>query len=244
MKTLIFTTSVNTKGRAVNDTDIHSVTSKSWEHYCKNHGIDFYVIDEVMYPNTSPHWFRYWIFELKPDYDRYLYIDTDVMVRWDAPNIFDNLPSGKFYAVQDNSGLSWIWEGIRGYQSMFPDVKLEWDTYFNSGVMLFDKEHKEIIDSFKQFYIDNQTIVEEYRNKYRKGFDQTIFNYFLKWAGIDVELVSEKWNLFHMIRREILQNGYFIDMGYFWHFNGLDRNIQTQFLQNVWNQIKNNYKQC
>lgn len=241
MKTLIYTTSVNTDGRAIKDTNLCDITRKSWEHYCKRHGIDFYVIDEPQHPNTSPHWFRYWIFDLKPGYDRYLYIDTDIMVKWNAPNIFDEFSKGKIRAVRDNSGLSWIWEGIKSYQSMFEGVDLQWDTYFNSGVLLFDKEHKHIIETFKDFYIDNQLIIEQYRDKYRKGFDQTVFNYFLKYIQEDVELVSEKWNLFHMVRREILQNGYFIDMGYFWHFNGLPRQNQIQIVNSIWEQIKNNY---
>ena len=45
-----------------------------------------------------------------------------------------------------------------------------------------------------------------------------------------------------MIRREVLYNGYFLDMGYFWHFNGLDRNTQVQQIQNIWTQIKDRYE--
>lgn len=241
MKTLIYTTAINTSDRVVDDTVIFDTTKKSWEHYCKNHNIDFYVIDKEQHPNTSPHWFRYWIFDLKPDYDRYMYIDTDIMVKWDAPNIFEQFREDDMCAIKDNSGLSWIWEGINGYQTMFPDTKLDWDTYFNSGVLLFSKKHKQIIEDFKQFYIDNEEIVADYRNRLRKGFDQTIFNYFTNWYGKPVKLISEKWNLFHMIKREILYNGYFLDMGYFWHFNGLDRNTQVQTLQQIWSQIEYNY---
>tara|TARA_Y100000361_G_scaffold57131_1_gene49939 strand:+ start:1186 stop:1941 length:756 start_codon:yes stop_codon:yes gene_type:complete len=242
MKTLIYTTAVNTKDRAIDDLDIFDTTKISWEHYCKRHNIDFYVIDEPQHPDTSPHWFRYWIFDLKPDYDRYLYVDTDIMVRWDAPNIFELYDAEQIHAVRDNSGLSWIWEGLNGYQSMFPDTKVDWTTYFNSGMMLFSKKHKNLINHFKEFYISNQSIVQEYREKLRKGFDQTIFNYFVAWYGEKVNLISEEWNLFHMIRREILYNGYFINMGYFWHFNGLDRNTQVQQIQNIWTQIGENYE--
>lgn len=240
-KTLIYTTAINTNNRAVNDTDIFNVTRQSWEHYCNNHNIDFYVIDKPQLKNTSPHWFRYWIFDLKPGYDKYMYIDTDIMVKWDAPNIFDICDSEYIHAVHDNSGLSWIWEGIKGYQSMFSDIKLEWDTYFNSGVLVFSKKHEQIIKDFKQFYIDNQSIIEDYRNRLRKGFDQTIFNYFLVWYNQPVKLLSEKWNLFHMVRREILYNGYFLEMGYFWHYNGLDRRTQVSTIQQIWNQIEKNY---
>jgi lipopolysaccharide biosynthesis glycosyltransferase len=241
MKRLIYTTAVNTQGRTVKDTEIFSIARNTWEHYCKRYDIDFFVIDEPQHPNTSPHWYRYWIFDLKPDYDQYLYVDTDVFAHWNAPNIFDTFPPGKFYAAKDDGGLSWIWEGIQGYQTMFPDTKLEWDEYFNSGVLLFDRSHKEIMNVFKSFYIENQSIIQDYREKFRKGHDQNIFNYFLRYAEVEVELISHKWNLFHMIRREILYNGYFLDMGYFWHFNNLDRNIQQQLLQNIWNKIKNRY---
>lgn len=241
MKTLIFTTAVNTEGRTVKDSDIFDVARLTWEHYCERHGADFYVIDEPQHPDTSPHWFRYWIFDLKPGYDRYMYIDTDILAKWDAPNIFEELPEGDIYAVKDNGGLSWIWEGINCYQSMFPGVYLDWDKYFNSGMLLFDKSHEKLFQTFKQFYVDNQEGIQKYRDTYRKGHDQTIFNYFLLYAGIEVKLVSEKWNLFHMIRREILYNGYFADMGYFWHFNGLERKTQVQLIQNVWSQISKNY---
>jgi len=244
MKTLIYTTAVDTNNRVINDSEILSITSKSWEHYCQRHGIDFYVIDQPQLENTSPHWFRYWIFDLKPGYDRYMYVDTDIITRWDSPNIFEVYSDEKnIYAVKDNSGLSWIWEGINGYQSMFPDIDLDWDVYFNSGVLLFSKQHEKVIRDFKQFYIDNKPIIEDYRTRLRKGFDQTIFNYFLKWYNQPVKLMSEKWNLFHMIRREILYNGYFLDMGYFWHFNGLDRNNQVNSINQIWNNIQKNYQE-
>ncbi len=242
MKTLIYTTAINTTDRAIDDLDISSVTKLSWEHYCKRHDIDFYVIDKPQHPDTSPHWFRYWIFDLKPGYDRYMYVDTDIMVKWDAPNIFELYDENQIHAVRDNSGLSWIWEGINGYQSMFPDIKLDWINYFNSGMMVFSSKHKDLINHFKDFYINNQPIIQEYRERLRKGFDQTIFNYFLLYAGEKINLIPEKWNLFHMIRREVLYNGYFIDMGYFWHFNGLERNTQVQQIQNIWDKIKQNYE--
>ena len=242
MKTLIYTTAVDTENRAINDSEIFNITKQSWKHYCNQHDIDFYVINKEQHPNTSPHWFRYWIFDLKPGYDCYMYIDTDIMVKWDAPNIFEYYNEKDICAIKDNSGLSWIWEGINGYQPMFPNIQLDWDKYFNSGVLMFSKQHKQLIKDFKHFYIDNQLIIEEYRNKLKKGFDQTIFNYFITWYNQPVKLISEKWNLFHMIRREVLYNGYFLDMGYFWHFNGLDRNTQVNTLMQIWNQIKNKYE--
>ena len=89
MKKLIYTLAVNKDGRNVDDEGIHSVTKQSWLHYCKKYDIDFFVIDKPQLEVGTPHWFRYFIFDIKPDYDRYLYIDSDIMCHWESPDVFD-----------------------------------------------------------------------------------------------------------------------------------------------------------
>jgi len=242
MKQLIYTVAKDRTERAINDSELFTYTRPSWEFYCKKYNIDFFVITDDMFPDTSPHWFRYYIFDLKPGYDRYLYVDADIIVKWNAPNIFETFKNPKkLYVVKDNSGLSWIWEGIKIYKNLFPDTDVKWDEYFNSGVMLFSKNHQNLIEGFRDFYEDNTDIIREYRERYRKGFDQNIFNYFCKYHNINLEFISERWNLFHMIRREIFFNGYFVEMGYFWHLNGLDRNKQVSLVKQLWDQVKVNY---
>ena len=119
MKTLIYTTAVNTINRTVKDTEIFDVTRRTWEHYCKRHNMDFYVIDTPpLKEDTPPHWFRYWIFDLKPNYDRYMYIDTDIMAKWDAPNIFEQIDD-KFVGWPDLDNLKWVYQSIEGYKPFF-----------------------------------------------------------------------------------------------------------------------------
>lgn len=243
MSRLIYTTALDTKDRAINDTELFQYTRPSWESYCKRHNCEFYVIDSNLDENTSPHWYRYWIYDLKPGYDQYLYVDADIMAKWNAPNIFEKYNDlSTLYAVRDNSGLSWIWEGIKIYENMFKGVELDWENYFNSGVMLFSKEHEELVKAFKQFYLDNKELIAQFREQYRKGFDQNIFNYFCTYQEIKVEFMSEKWNLFHMRRREIFYNSYFSEMGYFWHFNGFERDQQIHLIKQLWDQVKEKYE--
>ena len=238
---LIYTLAVNTKTRNVNDTGIFETTKLSWEHYCARHDIDFHVINKAPLDKGTPHWFRYFIFDEKPDYDKYLYIDSDVMVRWDAPNIFEEYTEDKLHVVRDNAGLGWIWEGIHLYKQIFENVALDWEKYFNSGVMMFSKEQESLINGFKEFYIKNVDIISDFQKHVRKGFDQTPFNYFNAFNETDIVYMSERFNLTHLARKEILQNNYFTDMGWFWHFNGLPRNTQQQFIEQLWATIKDNY---
>ena len=74
--------------------------------------------------------------------------------------------------------------------------------------------------------IDNSESIFAFQKQVRKGFDQTPFNYFNTYNNTDIHFMSERFNLVHMARKEILQNYYFIDMGWFWHFNGIPRDFQ------------------
>ena len=35
---------------------------------------------------------------------------------------------------------------------------------------------------------------------------------------------------------------YFIDMGWFWHFNGIPRDFQDGFIKQLWEKVKKNYE--
>ena len=241
-KYLIYTLAVNSENRDVDDSGIFNVTKLSWQHYCKRHDIDFHVIDKAPIQKGTPHWFRYFIFDEKPGYDKYLYIDSDVMARWDAPNIFEEYPEDKLHVVRDNSGLGWIWEGINLYKQIFEDVSLDWEKYFNSGVMMFSKKQKDLINGFKNFYLENVDSITDFQKQVRKGFDQTPFNYFNAYNDTDINYMSEKFNLTHMMRKEVLRGYYFVDMAYFWHFNGLPRANQKQIILQLWDNIKDKYE--
>jgi len=240
-KYLIYTLAVNSKNRNVDDNGIFNITKQSWEHYCSRHNIDFHVIDTPPLDIGTPHWFRYFIFDEKPGYDKYLYIDSDVMVHWDAPNIFEIYPEDKIHVVRDNSGLGWIWEGINLYQQLFEGVSLDWERYFNSGVIMFSQKQRSLIDGFKEFYKENAETITSFQKQVRKGFDQTPFNYFNAYNETDIVYMSEKFNLTHLMRKEILHGDYFVNMAWFWHFNGLPREHQQQFIQQLWDKIKTNY---
>tara|TARA_Y100000310_G_C20679033_1_gene814788 strand:- start:120 stop:875 length:756 start_codon:yes stop_codon:yes gene_type:complete len=241
-KYLIYTLAVNTKDRDVDDHGIFDTTKKSWTHYCNRHGIDFHVIDKDLTNKGTPHWLRYCIFDQKPGYDKYLYVDSDIMVHWNAPNIFEKYPENKLHVVRDNSGLGWIWESINLYRKLFEDVSLDWERYFNSGVMMFSKDQYDLIDGFKNFYLQNIDTITEFQKQVRKGFDQTPFNYFNAFNNTDINYMSERFNLTHMMRKEVLQGNYFVDMAWFWHFNGIPRDTQQNIISQLWDKIKVQYE--
>lgn len=249
MKTLIYTTAVDMLGRDIKDTDILDTTKHSWIYYCNKYGYDFEVLGRKEFleiqrqyklsPQITPHWLRYFIFDYFPDYDQYIYVDCDTMVSWKAPEL--DLKMG-INSVIDTGGLSWIWEGINAYQTMFEGLQLDWTKYFNTGVIGFDKELRYVIEAFRDFVVNNWQVIYEYRERYRKGFDQTVFNYFIRFNEIIVNDLGSKWNMMHMIRSEAVVNEYFTEMGYVWHFNGFPRDKQVKYIQSIWTKFKDNYQ--
>lgn len=224
--------------------DVNDCSKKAWEHYCNRYNIDFKIIDNVSINGMSPHWERYTVMERFPNYDNYIYVDADALVRWDAPNFFDELPYNKLYAVQDIGSLEWTENSIRGYQDMFPDIEVKWWEYFTTGFLKFNnKKHRLALKEFINIHKEN---IKEFNNRQyktlRKGFDQTPFNYFVKKEKIELELAPPIYSLAHLQKKDIFHNGMFVELGYIWQFNGFSHKDKELIIEHVWNTYENLYK--
>ena len=60
-----------------------------------------------------------------------------------------------------------------------------------------------------------------------------------KW---EYELMSKKWNLTHMMRKEVLNYFMFVDTAWLWHFNGFEKTMRTQVMQAYWDNFGKNYE--
>lgn len=96
------------------------------------------------------------VFELLEHYDRIVYIDTDIIVRDDAPNIFDVVPSDKVGMMcetgllgNDRAQLMQEWS-----QKHNADIS-DWNgQYYNTGVMVMSRGHEKVLNGCEHFYDD------------------------------------------------------------------------------------------
>lgn len=226
------------------DWELAEESIKTWKYWCKQNNCDFYVYSEHTDQNMAPHWHRYLIFDKKPNYDQYLYVDADAMVRWDMPNPFDSYNDlAKMYVTKDFGSLEWISNSIEGYKKFFPDITIDWEDYFATGVLLFSKKHQKLFKSFISFFNENRDEINNMQyNTLRKGFDQTPFNYFVQQSKIPLGYLSLKYSLGHLIKKDILHNGMFMNLGWIWQFNGIPKQQLHTLMSNIWNHIKDMYK--
>lgn len=235
MKTMIFQVKVGPNPPAFYDVCIQSV-----DQYCQKYGIDHIVLTEPklkIKPLNSKRsasalkcdclviYEKEVAFEYLDQYDAICIIDSDIYIRDNAPNIFDELSEGIVFAGVLEREMPLTPEYIRkisayskGQYESLKDVDWKWDksgaAFYNMGLMLFSKDIKK--------YLNGDTPEQFIRRKEFEGFvngegnwkwstDQTLLNYWVKKTGMKVKNLEWKWNtLFKGVKDEYLKDSYFI----------------------------------
>jgi SAM-dependent methyltransferase len=227
------------------------ISRKSWEFWCKQNDILFVPLEEPIEQDVRKYRINWqksiFVFdELERrgiDYDQICLVDASSIIRWDAPNFF-NLTERKFSAVRETDNMHWMLQSVEGYQPFF-DFKLDSTKYFSSGFLVFNKEHRELFNSFKQLYIDNvDEFVKMQDETVRKGTEQTPLNYWVQKNNIEVNLLPPTWKLTHIQRKEMFshnwqlqedQRPFFMKYGYVWFFTGIAKEQRSDIMNQVWN---------
>lgn len=156
-----------------------AMTHPIFERYAESVGADFHVISEHKLTADRPHFEKFQLRDFLDRYDRVLFLDTDIIVNRNAPDIFQFVPPEKFgaYLVSEHSDR---------HDSSVVAIQqhlgaLDWEReYFNSGVMLVGRQHREIFDlshgMFEGFY------------------EQTQLNYNVRKLSIDVFDIGFRFN--------------------------------------------------
>lgn len=234
-------------------------TRKSWEYWCKRNDCLFVPFTEPVEKDLfrfRPNWQKIiFVFDeldrMDIEYDQIFLADSTCMIKWNAPNIFE-LTDRKFVGWVDMDNIRWIYDSIQGYKSFFNNFDLDQYKYISSGVIIFNESHREIIEGFKQLYLDNiDTFINLQDNIVEKGNDQTPLNYWLQMNDVDVNLtLPTAFKLTHMHRKELFnhnwQDGndktpFFIKYGYNWVFNGIPKDQRNDIIGQTWELVKDNY---
>lgn len=173
-KNLILTISVGDNYKKISE-----LTHPLIKAYADKIDADFYVVNENTC--TSPHWEKFnYIYNLLNKYERILYVDTDILIRNDCPNLFDIVP------ILDIGLFNELPYTSQRYLSLIESCKeygitlKNWNgRYYNTGVMvvsrchkfLFKKPEKELFNFYEQGYF-NANLAKELD---KVGNELTIF---------------------------------------------------------------------
>ena len=234
------------------------ISRKTWEYWCKKHDVIFFPFEEPINDdlvNYRINWQKsIYCFDLLDeagiDYDQIFLADATCMVKWDMPNIFE-LTDNKFTAWRETDNLNWVYDSVRGYEEFF-SYKLNKHNYFSSGVIIFNKSHKDMFLDFKDLYLNNTEEFVELQDKIvRKGTEQTPLNYWVQKNNVELNLdLPFSYKLTHIHRKDMFKPNwqlnedstpFFIKYGYNWVFNGIPKNQRTEVMSQTWGFVKDNY---
>ncbi len=236
MKTLIYQVYLGEK------TKLYDYCTNSVKHYCKKYNIDHIIqtepilkiIPDLKVTNRSENsWKRLGFlpiyekenaFSYLDKYDKICIIDSDIYIRQNAPNIFDELETYTFGAVpeRDMPLTQQYLHKIKTYSkeqfSSLTDVNWKnndrGSEFMNMGLMLFSNKllnhlngenPKEFISrpEFKGF-VDGLGF-------WKWSTDQVLLNYWIKKDNINTKNLNWRWNaLYKGIEDLYLKDSYFI----------------------------------
>jgi hypothetical protein len=122
--------------------------------YARRVGADFYVIDRRLgSAERPPHFEKLQARYLLDVYDRVLFLDTDIAVQRNAPDVFEAVPPGEFGGYDelgrvgrayDAKTTLWEWLIFRAACPAAVRFYHPADVYLNAGVMVFDRSHRSL----------------------------------------------------------------------------------------------------
>jgi hypothetical protein len=206
----------------------------TWKYYCNKYNIDLIIYntkveaDFVTWAHCS--WKKWNAPEIiSGNYERILMVDVDTMIRWDAPNIFDEYPditiglvrnqSAPLNSPQRNSSDRNI--GIHHLQqwlTLVPHIKVNPENYANAGMILLTTENYKIISEKIPYYYDYW--VNAYYDTelvFPDAAEQTPVNLITTHDIPDLTLLPYYWNNMVMSAYDDFS---FLNDSYIWHFTG------------------------
>lgn len=200
---------------------------KSWKEYADKYDCELFILNQPVADISymTPHWTKMYILDIldanEIDYDQVLYVDSDTIVTPDAPNLFE-ISEHKFCAVPNFGDMDWMLRSIEAYSlELFNNYTFPYYKYFNSGLMVFNKSHRDFFKSIQEFYTVNQQKIVSIQNTYGVGHDQPVFNFFVNRDLSDgYKILGYEWNMQDLNRSELLGDDLlFTKYGYVCHFN-------------------------
>lgn len=219
---------------------------QSWKYYCQKYNIDFIVSNKTITSNFKTGGYcayEKWNEEeiINSNYSKILIVDSDVIVRWDTPNVFEVFNNIEFGMVKDCGGYLSGTYHLDQWKDIVDISNIDASTYCNSGFLLLTLKNYKIINyQIKKYfkYWEDQFIQ---KGTNPDAIDQTPVN-IIAWTELGgINLLPREWNNMVMCKYEDIS---FLNDSYIWHFTGSRLGgwkNKGQVMTEVWNFIKDNY---
>jgi len=251
MKNIIF--QVNIKGKRHRPE--FDLSTQSWKKWADKNDCEVLILDQFIRDENEmkANWQKWYIFDLLEandiEYDQILVVDADTIVHPDCPNFFKETEH-KFCVVRNDGCFEWVLRSVSKYKDfLFKDLDVDCWEYFNSGFVILNKKHKPFIKEVLKWYDSNVENINWAEENIKASTEQTPLNFLVKKHNVDMKLMSERYNLQDMFRKNLLHipnhswwedKLAFLEAGWIYHFNAIPQNPHNRD-QSYW--IKRTYEE-
>lgn len=205
-KNVIFVSSINQ--------NFFDIVRPSFENYCKKHNLDLVInrqerVKHDVKMRVCGMFERFQIYDLLDKYERVCYVDSDIYIKNNSPNIFDIVPDKKLgiYCESVDINRDAFIGHLKSQFNLTDDIKL----YYNSGVIVASKMHKPVfnVTMMNKFFKKPGIIVGGWP-------DQDYINYYILRRDVSVYDIGYKFNYLYNDLKDTRLN-----LAYFIHFAGM-----------------------
>jgi len=175
--------------------------AKSWEVWCSKNDTDFFVVSDkiqsfyAMPPQMQKMYTMDILTNSGVEFDQIAQVDYDVFVLPHCPNFF-NMTNHEFGAGLDGGFGPQLNRSIQMCKkNWFPDSKIAWDCYFNSGFIVYNQKHAPAFKDVLNFYSTKKDEWLQANKSPDLTDDQTLLNFFLEKNGFPVYWFPRSYNV-------------------------------------------------
>lgn len=122
------------------------LTHPTIKAYADKVSADFIVIDKKKISNKYFHYEKFQLFDILAQYHRVLFMDSDLIIRPDCPNLFDIVPEHQLAAFNEGRFFDML-EVFRDACMKFNISLPKWERQgYNTGVMVLSRLHRHIFE--------------------------------------------------------------------------------------------------
>lgn len=212
---------------------IAKLTHPSIKAYADKIGADFHVINERKYRLNVPVGYeKLQLREYLEKYHRIIFIDTDIIIRPDTPDLFKFVPEGWFGAFNEGEWMPERFKSLDGCCKELgisaPNFK---NQYYNTGVLVFEQRHVDI-------FVDPPKFIDHF-------YEQSYLNIMLARNLAKIRNLSTNFNRMSFMDALKATKDHYLE-SYIVHyagqlkqlgFNNLMKQIKVDL--DAWKQLKN-----
>jgi len=226
-KNVLFLVAITVPGKESRSTP-YRYGIDSYRHWCKNNNVELFILDELMAPpeEMKVNFSRYYALELLEqsgiEYDKVCITDVDSIIHPDCPNFFE-LTDDKLYVTHCDGDYDWTIRSMENYAHEFNEFNVFniW-SYFNSGFLIINKQHKEFFKEFMEFFWNNKDKINAVQQQYGVGTDQPLLNHYVHMKQIEFEQLPYIYCMVDLPRHGLLSEDMkFLNIPGIYQFNAI-----------------------